>query len=370
MINSIKWLIAFFILIISCNDDPKTDPGDLSHIAYAPEPYPLTIPVGLPKLPDSLVNSLTREGVQLGRHLFYDPILSSDSTMSCSSCHNPHKAFTDNLPVSTGVTGMAGNRSAMTVLNTVYFNIYAGHNNTGLFWDGRVPDLKAQAIEPVQNPIEMHEVWPNVVEKLKRHSTYPEMFRKSFGITSKNQITKELAANAIAQFESIILTGGNSIFQRVQRGELFFEADQQEGSDLYFNRDLLIPDAQCFHCHAAPLMTANDFFNNGIDSIKSLDDFKDKGRGGVTNIRFDNGKFKAPSLYNIVLTAPYMHDGRFKTLEEVIDHYNSGGHSAENKNPFIQPLGLNNRQKKSLLAFLKTLTDTTYLENPDVLSPF
>ncbi|HRG69185.1 MAG TPA: cytochrome C peroxidase, partial [Saprospiraceae bacterium] len=154
------------------------------------------------------------------------------------------------------------------------------------------------------------------------------------------------------------------------RGELFFDADQQEGHDLYFNIDVLIPDAECFHCHAAPLMMANDYFNNGIDTVTSLDDFKDTGRGGITGVRFDNGKFKAPTLYNIALTAPYMHDGRFKTLEEVIEHYNSGGHFAENKDGFIRKLGLNRRQKQSLIAFLNTLTDTSYLQNPDVLSPF
>ena len=369
---SCRWLSFLMVLIseLACNDDPKMDSGDLTHITYSPESYALTIPQGLPKLPDSIINKLTKEGVQLGRHLFYDPVLSSDSTMSCSSCHNPHKGFTDNLAVSPGVTGMTGNRSSMTALNAIYSNRYPGFYNVGLFWDGRADNLEKQAIEPVQNPIELHEVWPNVVIKLKRHSMYPEMFRKAFGISNKEDITKELAVKAIAQFESILLTGGQSVYQKQKRGEIFFEADQQEGSDLYFNQDLSIPDAQCFHCHADPLLMANDFFNNGIDSVKSLDDFADKGRGGVTKVRFDNGKFKAPSLYNIILTAPYMHDGRFKTLEEVIDHYNSGGHVADNKNAFILPLGLNNREKKSLLAFLKTLTDTSFLENPDVLSPF
>ena len=364
-------LTSILIWVLACSEDQKVDTGDLSKIPYSPEAYPMTIPAGLHKLPDSIIASLTKEGVQLGRHLFYDAILSSDSTMACATCHNPHKGFTDNFAVSKGVTGMVGNRSAMTVLNAVYANIYPGYFNVGMFWDGREPDLQAQAVQPVQNPIEMHEIWPNVILKLKKHAIYPEMFRKAFGISSKDQITKELATKAIAQFETILLTGGNSIFQKQRRGTLFFEADQQEGHDLYFNQDPMIPDAQCFHCHSEPLMMGtNDYFNNGIDSVKSLDDFADKGRGGVTHIRFDNGKFKAPSLYNIELTGPYMHDGRFKTLEEVIDHYNSGGHVAENKNAFILPLGLNSHLKKSLLAFLKTLTDTTYLQNPDVLSPF
>jgi cytochrome c peroxidase len=364
MLRLIFFALIIFFITFSCGKDPVADPGDLTSIVYKPENYPLTIPAGLPSLSDSLLKALTRDGVQLGRHLFYDPILSSDSSMSCSSCHNPHLAFTDNQALSLGVTGMLGTRSSMSILNTVYFN-------KGMFWDGRVAGLKEQAIEPVQNPIELHEIWPNVLEKLKRHPDYPAMFRKAFGINSKSEITKELAAQAISQFETILLTGGNSLFQRQLRGEASFDdADQQIGSDLFFNAPSSL-DAQCFHCHAAPLMmSANDFFNNGIDSVKSIDDFIDKGRGAVTNLRFDNGKFKAPSLYNIALTAPYMHDGRFKTLEEVVDHYNSGGHAAENKNGFVLPLGLSNRQKKSIVAFLNTLTDTSYLKNPDVLSPF
>ncbi|MBK9109021.1 MAG: cytochrome C peroxidase [Saprospiraceae bacterium] len=356
------WIFSLFLLI-GCEGNEGESENDLKHIPYNPIDYPLQIPKGLPPLPETPDNPLTLDGVQLGRHLFFDPILSLDSTLSCASCHDPRKAFTDNLSVSPGVGGTIGTRSSMTVLNSAYFV-------KGLFWDGRVGTLESQAIEPVQNPIELHEDWPNVEKKLQRHKDYPEMFRKAFGICGKKEITKELATKAIAQYERILLTGGQSLFQRQLRGEVFFNSDQQEGNDLYFNTDLLIPDAECFHCHAAPLMHANDFFNNGIDSVTSLDGFSDKGRGVVTGLRIDNGKFKAPSLYNIVLTAPYMHDGRFKTLEEVIEHYNSGGHFVENKDGFIRPLGLNSRQKKSLLAFLHTLTDTTFLLNPDVLSPF
>lgn len=358
------WVCVMGIFLFpGCEGNDGEPENDLKHISYQPIPYPLQIPKGLPPLPETPDNPLTEDGVQLGRHLFFDPILSLDSTLSCASCHDPRKAFTDNLAVSPGVAGTLGTRSSMTILNAAYFV-------KGLFWDGRVGTLESQAIEPVQNPIELHEDWPNVEKKLQRHKSYPEMFRKAFGISGKKEITKELAAKAIAQYERILLTGGQSLFQRQLRGEVFFNPDQQEGNDLYFNTDLLIPDAECFHCHAAPLMHANDFFNNGIDSVTSLDGFADKGRGVVTGLRIDNGKFKAPSLYNIVLTAPYMHDGRFKTLEEVIDHYNSGGHFVENKDGFIRPLGLNSRQKKSLIAFLHTLTDTTYLTNPDVLSPF
>ncbi|MBK8298557.1 MAG: cytochrome C peroxidase [Saprospiraceae bacterium] len=356
-------VLAGFYWFSACKDDPVAGMDNLSQIPYLPEAYANEVPKGLPQLPFTTDDPLTKEGVQLGRHLFYDPILSLDSTIACASCHDPRKSFTDNLAVSPGVGGSLGTRSSMTILNTAYFY-------KGLFWDGRAAFLADQAAQPVENPVEMHEMWPSVIDKLKRHPTYPSMFRKAFGINSKSEISKELATKAIAQFERILLSGGNSIYQKQIRGELFFDADQQEGHDLYFNVDVLIPDAECFHCHAAPLMMANEFFNNGIDTVQSLDDFKDTGRGGITGVRFDKGKFKAPTLYNIALTAPYMHDGRFKTLEEVIEHYNSGGHFAENKDGFIRKLGLNRRQKQSLIAFLNTLTDTSYLQNPDVLSPF
>lgn len=365
MFSSIRigYIFLFIGFFIGCDNSGGTSDGDLLHIAYVPKDYPVMIPKGLPPLPEVPENPQTVDGVLLGRHLFFDPILSLDSTLSCSGCHDPRKAFTDNLPVSPGVGGTLGNRSSMTVLNTAYFV-------KGLFWDGRVGTLEKQAIEPVQNPVEMHENWPRVVDKLRRHEKYPELFRKAFGISDRSEISQELAAKAIAQYERLALTGGQSLYQRQLRGEVFFDPDQQEGHDLYFNADLLIPDAECFHCHAAPLMHANDFFNNGIDTVVSLDDFQDKGRGQFTGLNIDNGKFKAPTLYNIELTAPYMHDGRFKTLEEVIEHYNSGGHFAKNKDGFVRPLGLNKSQKKSLLAFLRTLTDTSYLKNPDIFSPF
>ncbi|MCC6753559.1 MAG: cytochrome C peroxidase [Saprospiraceae bacterium] len=361
------WIGGAGLLLVGWGCDPSNGGDitgrDLSHIPYAPKEYPLVVPPGLPGLPPSPGNPQTYDGVQLGRHLFFDPILSLDSTLSCSGCHDPRRSFTDNLALSPGVGGTLGSRSSMTALNAAY---YTG----GLFWDGRSAMLEDQALEPVVNPVEMHEQWPNVEEKLRRHPKYPELFRKAFGIRNTSEITRDLAARAIAQYERLLLTGGQSIYQQQVRGERFFDDEQQEGHDLFFNLDPLIPDAECFHCHSAPLLQANEFFNNGIDSVGDLDEFADKGRGGINGVFFDNGKFKAPSLYNIALTAPYMHDGRFKTLEEVIDHYNGGGHAADNKDGFIRPLGLTPRQKRSLLSFLNCLTDTSYLQNPDVLSPF
>lgn len=361
--NLIFIVLISIVLFNSCGDDPVVIDDSLTDFPYAPEAYPISYPNSFPKPVIPIDNPTTKEGVLLGRHLFYDPILSSDSSMSCSSCHLPHKNFTDDMATSKGVLGQFGKRSSMSTMNSVY-----AYN--GFFWDGRSASLEDQALRPVEDPIELHENWPNVEAKLKKHPKYPELFRKAFGITKKSEITKELATKAIAQFERILVTGQNSIFIREKQGLVAFTSDQQEGHDMFFDLEPALPDAECNHCHAANLLTSNNYLNNGLDSAATYSDFKDYGRGSVTKFPSDTGKFKAPSLVNIALTAPYMHDGRFKTLEEVIDHYNSGGHGSPNKDNLIYNLKLTTRQKKQLLAFLHTFTDTSYYKNPDFFSPF
>lgn len=349
---------------MSCDPDPATDMGiDLTKIVYAPEDYPIVYPSVFPNPPIVENNAMTKAGVQLGRHLFYDPILSSDSTMSCSSCHNPKLSFTDGLATSKGVLGQNGTRSSMSIMNSVY-------SYNGLFWDGRSNKLENQAALPVEDRIELHEKWSNVENKLRRSEQYRELFRKAFGISNSKEITQTLATKAIAQFERILVTGQNSIFTRFKQGKVALSSDQQDGHDMFFNLEPALPDAECNHCHAAPLMTTASYFNNGLDSAANYREFKDVGRGAVSLYQLDTGRFKAPSLFNIALTAPYMHDGRFKTIEQVVEHYDSGGHGAPNKDNFIRKLGLSARQKKQLVSFLKTLTDTSYYQNPDFFSPF
>lgn len=357
-------MAAMLFALAACqHDTPIEDKTDLTSIAYNPATYNLSYPSNFPQLENPSDNPLTVEGVQLGRRLFYDPILSADSTMSCSSCHKLADAFTDGGKVSVGIDGIAGKRSAMSLLNVGFFY-------NGLQWDGVANGLEAQSVMPVENPVELHEQWGNVVKKLKRHSDYPTRFRKAFGISKTDEITPDLAQKAIAQFERIMVSGGGAKYDRVLRGEAFFTDEELEGYDMFFDISAHIPDAECGHCHNGPLMTTNDYFNNGIEAASTLFDFPDKGRGLVTSREQDNGKFRAPSLRNIALTAPYMHDGRFNTLEEVLDHYNSGGHYSPNKNPLIYPLRLTDQQKSDVIAFLHTLTDTTYLQNPDLQNPF
>lgn len=359
-------LISLFFSCLSCDpDDQKNlvDEGNLTHIAYNPTPKQLIYPDDFPRLENPANNPLTEAGVELGRRLFYDPILSADSTMSCASCHLIDKGFADASPVSVGIDGITGKRSAMPLFNVGFFY-------NGLQWDGAPRSLEAQAVLPVQSPIELHDTWQNVEQKLKRHKDYPTFFRKAFGIPHADSITAALAQKAIAQFQRTIISGGNSKYDRVLRGEAFFSDEELNGFDMFFDISVGIPDAECGHCHNGPLMTTNDYFNNGLVAAPNLSSFADLGRGRVTGRALDNGKFRAPSLRNIALTAPYMHDGRLKTLEEVIDHYNAGGHFSPNRDPLIRPLGLTPSQKKDIISFLHTLTDTSYLQNAQLRSPF
>ena len=355
-----RWIVLFLFLGIffSCEDDMN----DLDHIDYNPTSYVLDLPPVLKNIPIPEDNPLTLDGITLGQHLFYDPILSQDSTMSCASCHAPEKSFTDGLAFSEGVTGEFGTRSSMSVINAAF---YTG----GLFWDGRALSLEEQAIGPVENPIELHENWDNVEKKLKNHVDYTIMFRKAFGILDSDEITRELAVKAISQFERIIISGFSK-FDKSREGLAVLTDEEVQGRDIFFDSNFLLPDGECAHCHNTPLFTTNEYFNNGLDAVESLWDFNDLGLGEVTGIPFDNGKFRAPTLRNIVLTAPYMHDGRFNTLEEVMDHYNEGTHASDNTPEIIRDLELTELQKENVIKFLLTLTDTSYLENELVLNPF
>jgi len=373
------------VLFTACNPDPIPGGGsgsgnnDLLGIPYDPQPYTIKKPANFLQISVPASNPMTYDGVQLGRRLFYDAILSKDSSQSCSSCHLPAGSFTDNLAFSKGVDGIQGNRSAMSLLNIAY--------TEKLFWDGRALSLEEQALQPVENPIEMHAEWPQVVERLKTHPAYPALFRKAFGISSTDEISKELAAKALAQFERILISSGNSRYDQLLRSEIDFTDEELDGKIMFFDDantyGVNLPDAQCFHCHGGETLTTGKFFNNALDSVASLNDFPDKGRGAITGKMDDNGKFRTPGLFNIALTAPYMHDGRFQTLEQVLDHYSHNGFGVSNEDQFIRQIGypipgtnpvrysgLTAYQKKAIIAFLHTLTDTSFINNPDILSPF
>lgn len=368
--------VCICLIFSGCkNDDdaPPVNPPvdediDLTSITYNPQPMVVDIPaeIGVMDYPED--NPQTVDGVMLGRMLFFDPILSRDSTISCASCHRPELSFTDGRAVSVGVDGREGRRSSMSLLNIGL------HGPVGLFWDGRRQTLEQQALDPIIDPVEMDNTYEEVEKRLRRSAMYREQFRKAFGITMSSQIDRSLLAKAIAQFERTLVSSGQSEYNRHIRNEYSPSDEALNGKLLFFDEEL--PDAECGHCHNDPLFAINNkYVNNGLDPVASVDDYRDKARGEITGNRLDNAKFKVPSLRNIMLTAPYMHDGRFQTIEEVIDHYNSGGHHVanldeDNVDNLMEPQGLSERDKRDLIEFLKTLTDSTFIANPDFYSPF
>ena len=307
----------------------------------APTPYQLATPAAFPQPLIPPDNPLTVEGVKLGRRLFFDPILSVDSTIACSSCHQPDQAFSDPDPLSQGTGGITS-RNSMPLFNLLW--------SSAFFWDGRSPSLEDQALHPVQNPIEMGETWPNVTAKLTRHPDYPQLFARAFGAVTP--VDKTSIVRAIAQFERTLISA-DAKYDRWLAGEVEFSPEEETGFLLFHTER-----ADCFHCHAAPLFTDNQFHNNGLDLAPP-----DSGLAALSGRRLDRGKFKTPTLRNIEYTAPYMHDGRFPTLEDVIEHYDNGFHRISLTDPLllIRPnLDLNPAEKRALIAFLKTLSDPQF----------
>ncbi|NBC06897.1 MAG: cytochrome C peroxidase [Bacteroidetes bacterium] len=367
-------LLAALLAFTACKDDPSGEPGDCDNCpqeqpidaAYNPTDYSFDY---LPdRFPNPIIppdNPMTEEGIALGRMLFYDPILSSDSTMSCASCHHQDKSFTDGQATSVGVLGINGDRSSMPLVNLAF-------NPRGFFWDGRSATLEEQALVPIEDHREFNETWENVEDKLRNHPDYPARFRRAFGIEYPSEITRDLAVKAIAQFERTLISYQSRFDRVVWQQEGWPTELEQEGRDLFFVETASQTQEHpgCSHCHGSALFTENNFFNNGVQDAENLEGIDDKGLGGVSGNVYDNGKFRAPTLRNIALTAPYMHDGRFATLEEVLDHYASGGHGLENQDPNVQPFTLTDHQKEAMIAFLEMLTDTSFTNNPAFADPF
>lgn len=349
------------------------EPDDVDGLVYDPTPVTLQQPQFFPPIEIPAENPLTEEGIQLGRRLFYDPILSGDNSLACAGCHKQANAFTDPRRFSVGIDNIAGTRNSMALFNLVY--------PSSFFWDGRSATLEEQILEPVPNPIEMHEEWPNAVSELQSTADYPKMYYQAFGDSA---ITKELTAKAIAQFLRTILSS-NSRYDKHLRGELFgtsqeWTESEERGFELFmgeFNGPGTGGD--CFHCHGNILYhlvgQSDQFRNNGLQAAATVNDFPDKGLGDITGNPMDNGKFKIPSLRNIEITAPYMHDGRFNTLEEVVNFYSEGLKHSPTIDPLMEAaqqggVQLTQQQKQDLVAFLKALTDQSLATNPAFSDPF
>jgi len=345
-------------IIIGCTDSTALNYNNLATyddgscifdtiIPYQPTPYTIVTPVGFPNIiiPDN--NPMTVEGIALGKKLFHDPILSADNTLACVDCHQQSSSFSDSNRFSTGIDGIQGSRNASTLTNIGWSNSFN--------WDGSSLTLEEQAFEPVINPIEMHDTWENVEMKLNANDEYPDLFKKAFNI---HYIDSIHVVMAIAQFERTLISV-NSRYDKYLRQELQLTPSELNGY-VIFNTE----KGDCFHCHGTEMFMDNLFHNNGLD----IEPFLDIGLAKVTGLSSDNGKFKTPTLRNIEFSAPYMHDGRFSSLEEVVDHYNSGGNYSSTVDPLMKKLGvglqLTNQEKQDLLAFLKTLSDSEFIANP------
>jgi cytochrome c peroxidase len=276
----------------------------------------------------------------LGRTLFYDPILSVDSTVSCATCHEQPHAFAGHSGAfSEGVFGQFSTRNSPSIANAAWI--------PNFMWDGGINHIEVMPIAPITNPIEMHETLENVLVKLKRSTKYQSLFKKSFG---NETITDQQMLKALSTFMAMIVSD-QSKYDKVMRGETTFSSTEQTGFDLF--------NQKCSSCHSGPLFTDFDYKNNGLDQT-----FSDIGRGLITQNPQDYGKFKTPSLRNVELTYPYMHDGRFYNLSQVLDHYSTGIQQSITLDPILQnSIPLTSSEKIALIAFLKTLTDYELLTN-------
>lgn len=346
---NIVYVLLMALMFFSCKKEESKNQA-----YYFPTYVKLDIPVGFPEMVIPEDNPFTEEGIELGRHLFYEKRLSGDNTLSCGSCHKPNAGYSDNRRFSVGIDNIAGDRQSMPIMNIGW--------SSRFFWDGRAKSLEEQIIEPVRNPIEMHETWKNAMNKLKTSPKYVRMFKKAFWGKEMDSIA---AAKALAQFMRTMISG-NSRFDKFNRREITLTPAELKGLASFQS----LTGADCFHCHSGVLFTDFTMQNNGLNPVHT-----DKGFGDVTSNPADNGKFKVPSLRNLVFTAPYMHNGKFQTLDQVIDFYSTGVHaSSPNISVSMEfastgGVNLNLVEKSELKAFLLTLTDSSFITNPDFQDP-
>ena len=338
------------------SSDVFREPGSLLATNRAERvgtPLRLAISQRLPRVELPGDNPLTVEGVALGRALFHDARLSRNGQVSCASCHQRERAFADAAKrFSAGVDGQLGDRNSMPLFNLAWHDAF--------FWDGRVERLRDQALAPIVHAKEMASSLDDVVRQLGGLKEYRERFREAFG---DEQVSPARIGLAIEQF-LLTLISQNSRFDRAARGEIPLTAEERRGLELFVTEhdpDRGLRGADCFHCHGGNLFTNHRFADNGLGL-----DPQDAGRARATGKVSDRGKFKTPSLRNVAVTGPYMHDGRFATLMEVVEHYNSGVKRTPNLDPNLAKhpvagLGLNEEDRRALVAFLRTLTDMTFV---------
>ncbi|WP_240623398.1 cytochrome-c peroxidase [Brumimicrobium aurantiacum] len=352
------YILSTLIILTSCKKNL---------VVMSITPYELEIPSHFPAMPIPEDNPMSVEGVELGRKLFYDTRLSLDNSISCASCHNQTSGFSDNAQFSTGVNGATGNRQSMALVNLGW--------QSSFFWEGRAETLEEQILHPVRDPLEMNQTWEVTAEKLKQVEDYQNDFYQVFDVVNfdSTHISK-----AIAQFLRTLISSqskydvmykfNNNLPLNTFEQELYAQITNEEwaGMDLFFS----LTNGDCLHCHDGPLMQVQGLFsNNGLDET-----FTDIGRMIVTGNPNDKGKFKVPSLRNIEVSAPYMHDGRFSNLDEVINHYSFGVVESSTIDPMMEfshqgGVQLDAQEHNLIKAFLKTFTDHEFLNNPDFKDP-
>ena len=362
-IKSISFLAILALLIFACQkDEDSSDTGptaSLDETPYILEYGDLPEPI----LPDD--NALTEQKVKLGKMLFFEKMLSKDGSQSCAGCHRQPDGFSDTARLSIGVEGLPGKRQAMAVFNMAW-------NTNEFFWDGRAHLLRDQSLKPIQDPLEMNETLENVVAKLSASRMYTDQFIRAFG---DKVVTPERMSLAMEQF-MLSIVSNKSKYDEYLAGNATLTASEERGMNLFnteYNPSFPnLSGADCAHCHSGPNFENDKYMNNGLDTDAGITDI---GREMVTKQPMDKAKFKVPSLRNIELTPPYMHDGRFKTLEEVVDHYDNGLKFSTTIDPALentrqQGLMLDDQDKSDLVAFLKTLTDYSMGNNPEYADPF
>ncbi len=306
-------------------------------------PLPFLIPAGFPLPPTNIFtkNKLTQEGFDLGKKMFYDDRLSKDGEVSCGSCHQQFAAFaTYDHDLSHGVNNSFSNRNAPALINLAWMKEW--------HWDGGINHLEMQPLSPLSAANEMGEKLDTVILKIKADADYIRMFKAAFGDAT---ITTERMLKAFTQFTGSLVSA-DSKYDKVTRKEATFILPEQKGYEIF--------KANCNSCHKEPLFTDNSFRNNGI----ALNRFSDIGRQKISQDEKDSLKFKVPTLRNVALTLPYMHDGQMSSLEKVIDHYTTLDTSLINLDPLLtKKINLTEKEKKQLVLFLYTLTDTSFTKN-------
>ncbi len=315
------WLATLLVVGVSWNTAVRGD-----------EASSLPLPSGLAPLKIPADNPQTSAKVELGKQLYFEPRLSRDNTVSCASCHDPAKGWSNGEAFATGVRGQKGGRSAPSVLNSAYYPLQ--------FWDGRATGLEGQALGPIQNPIEMDLTLDEAVKRLNDIPGYKQQFQAVFGTSA----TPDAIAKAIAAFERTVLSGDAPFDRFVAGDKSALSEAAQRGYKVFFNR------AHCSACHVGPNLSDNGFHNLGVGIN---DKEPDLGRITVSKQLGDRGAFKTPTLREIARSAPYMHDGRLKTLEDVVEYYSRGGTPNPQLDEEIYPLNLTAAEKSDLVVFLK-----------------